>query len=331
MQGKTNNLTVPRSQSLTAELLQDQIIDLDREFAAKYLSFKEFDGERQINMRHVDYLLTQMRDGRFNWSNVNVATAEFLGETYKINSQHTQQAALALEGDWKVQVRHLHYRCRTLQELKTLYSTFDRNRPRTNSHLSHVELAGTPIAQVVSKRMLNLLGGGYCTYLNTEMEANQRAATIQQFHDLSARIGAWDANRSVQAFRFVKRQAIVAAILATFARNTDPVSDAAADEFWSNVAEGTMLQPGSAQYSLNRYLETHFLNVQATGKKKTAPHLVVSTEDMFRVCLRAWNHHCTDRPIQPQAFRPGNSRPNVLRYSDVKGGSVPTEQELVAS
>ncbi len=319
---------LPKPAPMRARLLGSQAVAATPEFARRYLAGLEFDGERQINHPHVDFLAEQMLEDRFNWSIVVIATAEYQGRTYRINGQHTMTALLDLNPDNPPVVLYQNYFCDSVDDLKSLYSSFDRGKPRTNTHLNQVELAGTAISKLVSKRMLPLLGGAYDFWLGTWSNPAQRGLIVQKYFDLSARLGAFDANRQAAAYAFYKRQPIVAAMLATFARNmTDARSDAAVDQFWADITEGDHLESGTAKKSLRIYLSDHFLNASINKAKKSTAHKVVPPEEMFCICIRGWNYHCQGRDILPQHFRPGSSRPEVVRYSDVV--AAPQEKELI--
>ena len=100
----------------------------------------------------------------------------------------------------------------------------------------------------------------------------------------------------------IKRQPVVAAMLATFAK--DP---AAALTFWTDVTFGTNLTRGEPRWLLHGYLARSVLQFSS---KNGRDRQVVGTEDMYRVCLHLWNKWRAG--AKSEVIRVLATRPKVL-------------------
>ena len=154
------------------KVISDNQVVLNEDLAERFVSMANFVAERPIEQSHVEYLLQQMRQGTFRWEQVTLMSAVLDGVEHRINAQHTVWAYFyfAQEADHKSfrnpTVRYIRYRCSSEEDLRMLYATTDRGKPRTRSHqiIAHIfgaeEFAGLP------RKALTMTSQGLSPWLN---------------------------------------------------------------------------------------------------------------------------------------------------------------------
>lgn len=275
---------------LDAEKISDRRVGFTEQRAIDYIELPIFPGEREVSETHTQFLFDQARAGRFNWDLVQIARADFDGKTYKVNGQHTAWLRLALgKMDEDPSVREIHYRVSSIAQLKTLYGTFDRAKPRSDPHLVRVELVGTPAADGMTARQISRLAPAFrfWRYGSTEdarrCDAAQLAAMIladhtQLFNSVGRFLYAIQGDKV--AMNRIDRMAVIAAMVDNFSR-----VPTIAPDFWRSVAEGTGLEKDDARWHLLRYLDS--VAMQRSGANSTKR--IVDPEEVYRVCIAAWN------------------------------------------
>jgi hypothetical protein len=286
----TDRVGIVALDELDIEKVSDRRVPFIEGRAIDYIELPIFPGEREVNESHVQFLYDQAKARRFNWDLVQIARADFEGKTYKINGQHCAWMRLALGVlDEEPHVREIHYRVSTLGQMKTLYGTFDRAKPRTDPHLVRVELVGTPAAEGLTARAVSRLAPAFRFWKYGDSEDARRcgaaelAAMILADHaQLFNTIGhfVYSIQGDKVAMNRIDRMGVLAAMVDNFAR-----VPTIAPEFWVKVAEGTNLEKDDARFQLMRYLDS--VAMQRSGANSTKR--VVDPEEVYRVCISAWN------------------------------------------
>jgi hypothetical protein len=290
---QTDRVGLVALDELDVDKISDRRIPFTEQRAIDYIELPVFPGEREVNEAHVQFLHDQIRARRFNWDLVQIAKADFEGKTYKINGQHCAWLRFSL-GVLEVepQVREIHYSVKSIAQLKTLYGTFDRAKPRTDPHLVRVELVGTPAAEGLTSRQISRLAPAFRFWKYGDMStsddarrcgAAELAAMIQaDYSQLFNIVGhfIYAIQGDKLAMARIDKMSVIAAMIDNF--NKVPTL---APEFWRPVAESTGLEKDDARWHLVRYLDSIAMQRSNTNSMKR----IVSTEEVYRVCIAAWN------------------------------------------
>jgi len=281
---------------LKYKIISDEDINLTKEAAFRYLELDKFLGEREVRERHVQFLFDEWSANRFLWQNVIVASAKIVGgdTEYRINGQHTCWMRVCVPERLEpldCRVRAMVYSVQDQEQLRTLYSVFDRGAPRSSDHIGKVILLGTKAADGIQSRFLSLLISSFRIFWNPEsrsadiarrtpLSMNDWCGIIENNYSLIFNtVGRWISNRGIEGNSWAKRSSVIGAMFFTFEKNVE-----ASDEFWGRVLDGVNLTTQSdPRWQLRNYLMTH-------GHSLTSGLEKVGQEDMLRVCLNLWNH-----------------------------------------
>jgi hypothetical protein len=282
---KTDLLMVQGSGKLRYEVLSDQSVVLDHARASRYIDLPIFPGERKVSDTQVQLLYDEMRKGTFNELLVILSTAVFNGVEYKINGQHTCWAIEFMPEAFSLNVREIKYKVESQQQLKLLYSTYDRLKARTDGHCTTVLLVGTPVMDGINTSLITKLTAGL-KFWHFEHECDRRRITPEQINAIIQnelpqlwRRTALELQEYYLEQKHVARFPVIAAMFATF----DKVPTVAPD-FWTPVASGIGLEKKTdPRLKLRDMLMQSALTATQTGKDHVPP------EQMYRMCLQAWN------------------------------------------
>jgi hypothetical protein len=293
MKQKLNlKLTPHVAESLKARLLKDEPINLTKTKAYQILEYETFSGERAVRENHVQMLFDEFRSGRFLWHNASVASAVLWQKNgsaaptqrvFRINGQHTCWMRVSIPDDIdppRAMVRELIYEVADMDQLRMLYSVFDRGAPRTNSHIGKVLLLDITTAAGIQPSYTPYLITGFKLWQWEKRQdqtvkghpAEVAALLGDKFNDLFRIVGAFLQNHYSE-WGPIRRASCVAALFTTF--NKDPIR---AQEWWSQVCSGVGFEQKTAPgLMLRNYMEAH--NVK---ERELA-------EEQFRVIINTWN------------------------------------------
>lgn len=280
---------------LKYKIISDEEINLTKEAAYRFLELTTFPGERQVRENHVQFLFDEWSANRFLWQNIIIASAKIAGreEEYRINGQHTCWMRVQVHNRYEpldCRVRVMCYQVNDEEQLRTLYSVFDRGAPRTAGHIGQVMLMGTAAGDGIGKRHLSLLIAGFRLYWSpggpqggtqtSRLSINDWVGIIENnYSTIFNTVGRWYSGHTEGSQRFMKRASVVASMLFTFEKNVQ-----ASDEFWGRVFDGVNLTSKSdPRWQLRNYLMTHGHSIVGGLEK-------ISQEEAICVCLNLWNH-----------------------------------------
>lgn len=286
LQGNAPKRTLPR-------LAKRERVPLTQDKAAWFIDLPVLPGERLVTDGHVQELLDKMSDGTFNPENVIIATVWLNGRVYKVNGQNTCWAKLYLPNYTPI-VEEQTYEADDAEQAKLLYSSFDANKPRTQSHLLKVQLSGEVSLDGLWPDTVNR----FCTGLRMwhyEKRDDARRAKAEhiaylakdRFPDLMKTAGMFWQSLLERERAPLKRSPCFAALLATFYKDAK-----AGPAFWHPVATGADLKATDPRLALRNYLLTSAFVASGTGKR------VISQESMFWCCLSAWNKWRANNPVK---------------------------------
>lgn len=277
------------AEALKCKVISDKTINFTKARAFSYLELETFEGERQVNERHVQFLYNNWVGGRFMWDHVIIAQARCDGKFYRINGQHTCWMRVNLPDDYFIkkgeepQVREVVYEVPDEENLRTLYSTFDQNKTRSAGHVFKALLVGTNHVADVWPSVIGVLGSGLKHWLYEPadqrlLSANDMAEIVRDKHESLFRIVGLYFQSHYNEWRASRRAAVIGAMFATF-----DASGGKAPEFWDPVITGlNLVDKSDPRYALRKWLETHYQGESGT-------HEYASAEDTYRVCILAWN------------------------------------------
>lgn len=274
--------------SISAPVIKS--VEVTRQYAERFRDLAEFVGDRPLDTRHARFLSRQMEGNTFRWELVSLAVAaceETGGRIYRINGNHTIEARLLcnLPDNARCPAKLLTYTCKTLQDVRQLYSTFDRGKVRSNRDVAVSYLYNTAGFQPYRKGIIVLLTQGLSVFLwpaegVRTLHAKDEVAYLVQTSYRDAAIGIGDVlNVNAKKAKHLLRAPVIGAMYATFLR--DP--EAAAD-FWRKVRDGDNL-PGQND---SRLLLRNLLLTSSIESGRGEARCL-HREEAYRLCVDAWN------------------------------------------
>lgn len=279
---------IQHAQPLEYEIESEKKIHFTKARAFDFLEMQTFEGERPVRENHVQFLFDEWSSKRFLWHNVILASAKLDGTYYRINGQHTCWMRVNIPDSHEpienASITERVYVVKSSDQLRALYSAFDRNAPRTVGHITKVMLMDTEAGTGIAGSYFRPLAAGFRLYFNPRWKetsnTNELIAIIQQpEHSSLFNVVGHFVVQHYADHVFVRRSAVVGAMFATFSKAVK-----ASDEFWTPVCSGLGLEKkNDPRNQLRKFLETH----THTGRRLNS---YVSAEALFRTCVAAWNH-----------------------------------------
>lgn len=280
----------PDAIGTSRRLISERKVNFTHDLATKILQLAEFTGERGLRNKHVEYLISCMLNGTFMTSWVRLITAFCVedGKDYRCNGQHTCWARLELPEDWEHagQVTVEKYECQTVADVRILYSMIDRGAPRTRAHVTHAYMSGSPEFSEISAEAAAKLPAGLAFWLwektdeRGRHDPSQVATLILGEHlKLSQEVGGILSSTTSRAALILRRSPVIGSMFATCQKS---ISDS--KEFWARVMDGV----GMASVRDPRLL-LHNELVKIRLSRSNAGNKVVTHEELYRICIHAWN------------------------------------------
>lgn len=287
---------------LKFKVLSDEMVTLNDDKAAAYIELPVFRGERDVRDFHVQKLYDAMINGTFNPMLVILATAEFQGVVYKINGQHTCWAKYSFSG-YNPKVREIKFKVDTAEDLRQLYSTFDRNLARDDKHVTIVELSNNVHLKEFSNTLLKFLVTAFKFWIFDNGDHRKRctpqdvAALIEGKHMSVFKAVAEFVSHNIDGKKevaFLRRSPVVAAMFETF--NKVPTI---APQFWQPVCDAINLTSKTDPRWVLR-------NLLSTVKLSASKSRSMTEEEMYRHCVPAFNKWRKGESVQ--ILRPAKER-----------------------
>jgi hypothetical protein len=270
---------------------KEEIVTLTKELCTELLEMKEFVAERSIRDAHVAYLQRCMVRGLFRPEQVILATAHCQEDKakYRINGQHTAWAFITLPDDIQqiYKVRMYRYTCKTIDDVRILYGTFDRNYSRSNTTVVNSILLGREGYEEFDRGMLNVAVNGFSLWKwevqnrHYLLDIDSRCHIMDaEYHIVAKQILTFLKTNKSKITKHIWRAPVVAAMFETFTK-----CQSAAREFWISVTTGV----GFFDKSDPRLVLKNYLERSTIDGKKSSDRKPVSQEEMYRGCVMAWN------------------------------------------
>lgn len=278
---------LPMAPPVEYKIVSDKRVYLTKNRAEEVLNLEVFPGERDVRENHVQMLYNEAIAGRFMWHHVIIGIAKCGEHTYRVNGQHTCWMRYLLPDEYdgyNCSVREIVYEVETLDQVRDLYSTFDRNAPRTTGHIARVLLMDSQATSGVAMGLINRVTAGFRLWkFETDWAiANNPAEVITMIETQFAALFNTVAKfmyRFSNEINWIRRSSVLAAMFATFEKAPQK-----AVEFWEPVCSGLGLNESTdPRYHLRKYLDATSHTTSTKGKT------AVSQEEAYRVCVQAWN------------------------------------------
>lgn len=282
--------------------------ELDVGLAYKMLEMNVFGPDRPLDNRHVDRLVAAMKRGTFRPEQVQLIICTFDGKEYRMNGQHTCWARIYLQDEkYRCPVQVLRYRASSETDMRMLYASIDRAKPRTKANVLHSYLYESDAFDGVSKTLLKQLGEGVAFWQwglsGTGRHDGDDVAYLLKVthHGLAMKVCHLLTDCQNLDARHLRRGPVYAAMFATFDK-----SEADSLKFWTAVRDGAGLDINDPRLKLRNHLQTHAVNAgRGGGSFKRS----VNGEDMYSWCIQAWN--AWREKVELRAFRSVQNRPTT--------------------
>lgn len=308
-------LTLPSS---GYRVIEERRVTLSKKFAEFILGMKEVPGDRPLVDDHVEDLMRHMIRRTFLYENHVIASVlcKEDNQEYRVNAQHTCWAAYELE-DKGIQVAHgksryIRYEADTMDDVRQLYSLYDRLRGRTRANVAISNLFDTPEFAGFGSALLSRLVAAYSfwkwdtAFARSKHDANEVAHLMRTDDLVTCRHVASFAHErgslSKPDHQHFRRAPVMAAMLETFS-----VAPSKAEEFWDATVTGLKLDATTdARYQLRQRLSTSATATGSSDKTRVAP------ETMYRWCIFAWNAYRRGDPVHQLRAPLGTARPKAI-------------------
>ena len=270
------------------KLVAKTVVELTPSKAEEILTKDVFGPDRALDEAHVNKLINAMKRGTFRPEQVQLITCTYKGKEYRMNGQHTCWARYFLgEPKYRCPVELLRYRAESEDDMRMLYASIDRAKPRTKSNIINSYLYESDAFPDYKKSVIKMLAEGLSLYLwdtnkQTKHDGDEVAFLMKtEYLELSLKVGEFF--KKIQSERHLRRSPVYAAMFFTFSKNAG-----AAAEFWEAVRTGVNLQANDPCLRLRNHLMSHAVNA---GRGGGAYKSGVPAEEMLGWCIQAWNAH----------------------------------------
>ncbi len=283
-------------------------VNFTRKLATELLEMKEFPGERKLRNQQVILLHKEMVRGTFRPEMVRLVTCTCDEDDVKrrMNGQHCSWALFEMPEDFELQgkVNLAHYRAKTLEDMRQLYASIDRNAPRTRANVINSHLAGTEQFKGLVDTDIRRLSEGYSLYKWAEKHERKKhdgsdvAALIQGTKEqggdaeLVNHVIAYLSTFSISSLTWFQRASVIAAMFYTFGKAVK-----VSVEFWEGVREGTNLTKGDPRLRLRDGLRTCRVGIVGGAARLDRGNKSVNAEEVLHWCIHAWNAHRDGKPL----------------------------------
>lgn len=221
--------------------------------AAELLRLNNYEGQRDMNRRHVEKLLQRMKDGRFVKGQIAIGVHKASKTEFLMNGQH--QLAAITEFDRPVAVTVDYYEVDSPRDFVDLFATFDVGRKRTQTHIVSAARVGFQDVRLkeLPLRFIANIGSALlaCSEAQTDFRIKPKdemskvelvEAHATEVLDIFNMLSAGDRPDKVPV-------GLMGAVILTFR-----ASPKHAQEFWPNILSGASLEKNSPQWRLNKYV-----------------------------------------------------------------------------
>lgn len=292
-------------------IISDEKVNLNHKLATTILELKEFDGERLLRDHHVTYLIQAMERKTFRpeWVKIISCICKEDGVEYRMNGQHTCWARLHVVSDHKCPVQFIKYEAQTNHDMRILYSSIDRNAPRTKANVINSYIAGTKEYEGISQGTIKTLSEGLAFWLwespdERKTKDGDVISYLMKTEHYALCLSVAKFYLTHKGIKHLRRRPVSAALHGTFNKAIQK-----AEEFWDIVATGVgITETGDPRLKLRNSLLQSSVD---TGGGSRTQRKKVTAEEMYRWCIYAWNAWRRDEKLQLLKAPMSLNRPTI--------------------
>lgn len=271
-------------------LTQARSEDISPKRAQEFLSkFNNFEGQRPINVPWVQHLAAKMQSGEF--ANGHIAFAENgTGGKFLVNGQHTLSASVLCGMTFRATIEDYHVEVK--DDTWKLFGAFDTQRTRSQAQIMGAArglfaskgLQGTDLRTLaVCGTALSFLGAGITpNFAIRPLDKTTKPALIQKYES-----DVLFYSSVLEGAGVDPSQVVTMACCCVIA--TGRIDQKKAFNFWTRVLGGFDLERGTAEWRLNRDIESGL--VARAGYKGGGRNQAV-----WNLCSCWWNSFITKTP-----------------------------------
>jgi hypothetical protein len=272
------------------DVIEDKHVTFNLKLAEEFHSLPRFQGERPFRRSHVIYLTNCFRRGTFLFQTVIIMTCQVGKNIYRINGQHTAamvRSLAAIDPSVAMKVRFMRFKAKDMEMMRALYTSIDRNAPRTVGNQVIAQMVGTPGFESVPTDILRRLAEGVSlmafesSHQRREHDSQDRVALLSgPYKSAALHICRILAGGTKPNMGHMLRSPVIAAMFATYRKSITQ-----SDIFWKGVRDGESLRGKN-----NPILRTrdYLMNSGISDRGSTLLKKKVPAEKMFRQCILNW-------------------------------------------
>lgn len=251
-----------------------------KELAETVYEMPQFSGERALRYSHVYHLAEEMEKGMFLWSDANIALVRcgWDNKLRRVNGKHTCGARMLMDGRTP-KIKVTTYKVDTEEGFRRLYSKFDRNAPRTPSHIINIRLVDTPQFEGIASSVLRALAQGFRVWSGTSNPDDVANMLLYDCNSLAHKVRPLVVTiLGSKPMGFAKRAPVYGAMFETFHKCSRD-----SEVFWTSVLSGLhYTSKNDPAKALRDWLMT-------TGSKASDTRQSADREYVYRACIIAFN------------------------------------------
>lgn len=257
-----------------------------RTLAEEFAGMTASPHDRPLNATRAGVIRVAFEKEKFRTCEWATAYCEQTKQTYRINGKHTSTVLASMNGEFPKNLSVIveSYKCDTLEDVASLYSTFDtRASVRSTGDINMIYAAICDSLSDVSSRIINFTVSGVAYAIWEDgmhsRSAEERAQLIVSHDDFCLWFNGIMTGTDGSSVNHIKRAAVVAAMLKAWQK-----SKSAATEFWVAVRDETGNKPDCPDRKLAKFLQTSRIAMSSSTSATRA-----GRRETFVKCLHAWN------------------------------------------
>ncbi len=281
-----------------------QMIRCTKALAKEFAEMDPAPHDRAFRPTIATHLKSAIDEGRFRLADFAQVACKETGKTYRVNGKHTSMVLAEMNGAFPKDLFAIveRYEADTLQDVASLYSTFDHMKSiRKRGDINKAFAAANPDLNEIPVRIINTCASGIAYSMwedgYTSHDAEECAALICSHPDFVLWVYFVLKGESRKVAHLTRRS-VVAAMFKTFTRHQKQST-----EFWDMVRDDSHPSNSHPTRKLSKHLLTHSMRHRDEyGKDCDSWH------SMYSRCIHAWNAFragtTTDLKYYPKAGTP---------------------------
>lgn len=277
-----------------------------RSLAEEYSGMTPAPHDRALNSTRSAILKKAFDMGLFRTCEWAAAYCHETKLRYRINGKHTSTLLAQMNGSLPKNLSVIveEYECDTLQDVASLYATFDtRASVRSTHDINRIFAATVPELEDVSAKVINttIVGIAYANYEEDYKRQSAEARAVAIIDNSEFCLWLRDLTEGYPNERqfSLLRGSVSAAMFKCWQK-----SKSQATEFWSAVRDESGVRPDSPDRKLSKFLTMSRIASRGQSNQRIA----CGTREMYVKCLHAWNawrsNSTTDLKFYPAAKTP---------------------------